>query len=63
MKEFADDNFRFDENDREFSKRVENPVGKGIVLQTRINTGLFGKGLRKETKKWDQPIETEDDGK
>ena len=26
--EFADDNFRFDENGRKFSKRVENTVGK-----------------------------------
>ena len=29
LKEFADDNFRFDENGRKFSKRVENNVGKG----------------------------------
>ena len=28
LKEFADDNFKFDENDRKFSKRVENTVGK-----------------------------------
>ena len=28
MKEFADDNFKFDENGRKFSKRVENTVGK-----------------------------------
>ena len=26
LKEFADDNFKFDENGREFSKRVENTV-------------------------------------
>ena len=55
LKEFADDNFQFDE-------RVENTVGKGeivaksnfsfshsvfkrIVQQTRKNQGLFGKGL------------------
>ena len=54
---------KFDENDRKFSKRVENTVGKGeiaryeqfllfphsvfkiLVLQTRKNQGLFGKGL------------------
>ena len=31
LKEFADDNFKFDENDRKFSKRVENTVGKGGI--------------------------------
>ena len=57
------DNFKFDENSRKFSKRVENTVGKGeiaryeqfllfpqcfkkiLLLQTRKNQGLFGKGL------------------
>ena len=29
MKEFADDNFQFDENGTKFSKWVENTVGKG----------------------------------
>ena len=29
LKAFADDNFKFDENGRKFSKRVENTVGKG----------------------------------
>ena len=29
MKEFADDNFKFDENGRKLSKQVENTVGKG----------------------------------
>ena len=33
MKEFADDNFRFDENGRELSKRVENTVGKGGIAR------------------------------
>ena len=28
LKEFADNNFKFDENGRQFSKRVENTVGK-----------------------------------
>ena len=28
MKEFADDNFKFDENGRKFYKRVENTVRK-----------------------------------
>ena len=31
LKEFADDNFKFDENDRKLSKRVENTVGKGEI--------------------------------
>ena len=31
LKEYADDNFQFDESDRMFSKRVENAVGKGEI--------------------------------
>ena len=31
MKEFAADNFKFVENGRKFSKRVENTVGKGEI--------------------------------
>ena len=31
MKEFADDDFRFDENGRMVSKWVENTVGKGEI--------------------------------
>ena len=45
--EFTDDNFKFDENGRKFSKQVENTVVKGeikLVLQTRKNQGLFGRG-------------------
>ena len=62
MKEFADNNFTFDENERKFSKRVETlrekekllvtsnfsfsySVFKRLLLQTRKNQGLFGKGL------------------
>ena len=33
MKEFADDNFEFDENGRKYSKRVENTVGKGEIAR------------------------------
>ena len=54
LKEFADDNFKFGENGRIFSKGVKNTVGKGeiacferLVLQTSKNQGLFGKGLKK----------------
>ena len=31
LKEFADDNFKLDDNGRKFSKRVENTVGKGEI--------------------------------
>ena len=31
MKEFADDNFKFDENGKKLSKRVENTVGEGEI--------------------------------
>ena len=31
LKQFADDNFKFDENSRKFSKQVENTVGKGEI--------------------------------
>ena len=33
LKQFADDNFRFDENSTRFSKRVENTVGKGEIAR------------------------------
>ena len=31
LRKFADDNFKFDENSRKLSKRVENTVGKGEI--------------------------------
>ena len=33
MIEIADDNFKFDENGRKLSKRVENTVGKGEIAR------------------------------
>ena len=30
LKEFADNNFKFDENGRKLSRQVENTVGKGV---------------------------------
>ena len=33
LKEFADDNFKFDENGRNLSKCVENTVGKGEIAR------------------------------
>ena len=32
LKEFADNNFKFDENGRKFMKQVENTVGKGEIV-------------------------------
>ena len=34
LKEFADDNFKFDENSRKFSKWLENTVGKDLFQKT-----------------------------
>ena len=33
VKEFANDHFKFDENGRKLSKRVENTVGKGEIAR------------------------------
>ena len=33
MKEFADDNLKFDKNGRKLSKQVENTVGKGEIAR------------------------------
>ena len=33
LKQFADDNFKFDENSRKLSKLVENTVGKGEIAR------------------------------
>ena len=33
LKEFADDNFKLDENGRKFFKSVENTVGKGEIAR------------------------------
>ena len=33
LKEFADDNFKFNENGRKSSKLVENTVGKGEIAR------------------------------
>ena len=33
LKEFADDNFKFDKNGRKLSKRVENTVEKGEIAR------------------------------
>ena len=33
LKEFADENFKFDKNGRKLSKWVENPVGEGEIAR------------------------------
>ena len=33
LKESADDNLKFDQNDRKFSKPIENTVGKGEIAR------------------------------
>ena len=33
LKEFADDNFKYNRNGLKFSKRVENTVGKGEIAR------------------------------
>ena len=33
LEEFADDNFKFSENGRKFSKRIEKTVGKGEIAR------------------------------
>ena len=33
MKEFAEDNFKVDGNDRKFSKHVEDTAGKGEIAR------------------------------
>ena len=33
LKDFADDNFEFDENGRKFSRTVENTMGKGEIAR------------------------------
>ena len=52
LKEFADDNFKFDENGRKLSKQVQNIVGKGeiarfkrLVCQRGQKVSLSGNGL------------------
>ena len=58
-KEFADDNFKFDENGRKLSKWVENTVGKGEIARyeqfllfpsnfsTVFSKGLFPRGVKR----------------
>ena len=54
LKEFADDNFKFDGNGRKLSKWVENTVGKGEIacyeqfpLSPVFSKGLFPRGVKR----------------
>ena len=46
LKEFADDNFKFDENGRKLSKQVENTKGKGEIARYEQFL-LFPQGFQK----------------
>ena len=41
LEEFADDNFKCDENARKLSKRIENTVGKGEIACSGIVPNLL----------------------
>ena len=41
LKEFADDNLKFDKHGLKLSKSLENPVGKGEIACYVFNRGLF----------------------
>ena len=72
-KQFAGDNYKFEENGRKLSKRVEPTVGKGeiahyersffhsvfkrLVLQTHTNKGLFRQGLTRLNNEADWPFD------
>ena len=51
LKEFSDNNFKFDENDGKFSKRVENTVGKGEIAYTMSNSS-FSHSVFKKLALW-----------
>ena len=55
LKDFADNNFKFDENGRKLSKPVENTVGKGEIARYEqfllfpqcFSKGLFPRGVKR----------------
>ena len=54
LKEFADNNFKFDENGIKLSKREENTVGKGEIARYEqfyffpvFSKGLFPRGIKR----------------
>ena len=54
MKEFADNNFKVDENGRKFSKWIENTVGKGEIARSEqflLFQKCFQKACTADTEK------------
>ena len=54
MKDFADGNFKFDENSEKFSKTVENTVGKGEIAhheQFLLSHSIFRRLVQQTRKK------------
>ena len=54
VKQSADNNFKFDENSRKFSKRVENTVvkekllvGSNFSFSHSVSKGLFPRGVKR----------------
>ena len=47
LEDFADDNFKFNENGRKLSKPVENTVGKGEIACYVFSKGLFPRGVKR----------------
>ena len=54
LKEFADNDYKFDENGRKFSRRLENAVGKGEIARYKqfllfpvFSKGLFPRGVKR----------------
>ena len=45
LKELADDNFKFDENGRKFSKQLEITVGIGAIYEQFLLFPVFSKDL------------------
>ena len=59
MKEFADDNFGFDENGRKFSQRVENTAEKGEIARYDLwFKRLNHKSTEQETRLNHKPTES-----
>ena len=60
LKDFADNNFKFDENGRNFSKRVENTDGKGEIAhheQFLLFPQCFQKTYTADTQKQELDLE------
>ena len=47
MKEFADDNFKFDENGRKLSKQVENTITSNFSISHSVFKRFVSQGCQK----------------